>query len=317
MSKILIASGGTGGHIFPAIVFGKNLQSNGDIVTWLCGSRKLEGEIYRSSGIEPLTLPISGSPMGTKSPVKIFTRILDIIKSFIKTLKFVREFRPDQIYLFGGYISFSPLLAAKIMRIPATLHEQNAVSGRVARIASKMGVKIITGWPVCEGIDKFEYTGIPVREPLRMQRAEALESLGVEVRDGAKVIGVAGGSLGSGPLSEILRKAAKLCPECEFVFLSAKERHDDGNAHFIPPQWDMNPFYSAIDVLVCRSGGSTLAEALKWEIPTVTVPWPGAMDNHQAKNAAEFVKLSKKSFIFNENDSPENLAEMIKKIASR
>ena len=76
----------------------------------------------------------------------------------------------------------------------------------------------------------------------------------------------------------------------------------------------MNPLYSAIDVLVCRSGGSTLAEALKWEIPTVTVPWPGAMDNHQAKNAAEFVKLSKKSFIFNENDSPENLAEMIKKI---
>ncbi|MBQ3764185.1 MAG: UDP-N-acetylglucosamine--N-acetylmuramyl-(pentapeptide) pyrophosphoryl-undecaprenol N-acetylglucosamine transferase, partial [Synergistaceae bacterium] len=149
MSKILIASGGTGGHIFPAIVFGKNLQSNGDIVTWLCGSRKLEGEIYRSSGIEPLTLPISGSPMGTKSPVKIFTRILDIIKSFIKTLKFVREFRPDQIYLFGGYISFSPLLAAKILRIPVTLHEQNAVSGRVARIASKMGVKIITGWPVC------------------------------------------------------------------------------------------------------------------------------------------------------------------------
>ncbi|MBQ7193184.1 MAG: hypothetical protein IJR98_02285, partial [Synergistaceae bacterium] len=67
----------------------------------------------------------------------------------------------------------------------------------------------------------------------------------------------------------------------------------------------------------CRSGGSTLAEALKWEIPTVTIPWPGAMDNHQAKNAAEFVKLSKKSFIFNENDSPENLAEMIKKIASR
>lgn len=312
MSKILIASGGTGGHIFPAIVFGKNRQKNGDVVEWLCGSRKLEGEIYRSSGIKPITLPISGSPMGTRSPVKIFTRFFDVLKSFFKTLKFVKKFRPDEVYLFGGYISFSPLLVAKILRIPVTLHEQNAVAGKVTRIASKMGVKIITGWPVCEGIKKFEYTGIPVREPVRMTRAEALEALGVKVPDGAKIVGVAGGSLGSGPLSEILKKAAKLCPQFEFVFLSAKERHDDGNAHFIPPQWDMNPFYSACDVLVCRSGGSTLAEALKWGMPTVTIPWPGAMDNHQASNAAEFVKLSPKNSVFNEGDSPEELAGILK-----
>ena len=73
----------------------------------------------------------------------------------------------------------------------------------------------------------------------------------------------------------------------------------------------MNPFYSACDVLVCRSGGSTLAEALKWEIPTITIPWPGAMDNHQSKNAEEFVKLAKNARVFTEGDSPENLAVII------
>ena len=177
-----------------------------------------------------------------------------------------------------------------------------------------MGAKIITGWPVCEGIKSFTYTGIPVREPVRLPRDEALRRLGVNVPEGSKIVGVAGGSLGSGPLSEILRTAAKLCPEREFVFLSSKERHDEGNAHFIPSQWDMNPFYSVCDVLVCRSGGSTLAEALKWGMPTITIPWPGAMDNHQVKNAQEFVKLAGNSYTFREDDSPQNLAALIMKM---
>lgn len=314
--KILIASGGTGGHIFPAIVFGKSLQQNGDTVSWLCGSRKLEADIYHSAGIEPVILPLSGSPMGTKSPVKIFSRIIDVFRSVSMTAKYIKIFRPDEIYLFGGYISFAPLIIAKMKRIPVTLHEQNTVAGRVAKIAARMGAKIITGWPVCEGIKSFTYTGTPAREPVRIPRNEALRLLGVNVREGAKIIGVVGGSLGSGPLNEILMKTAELCPECEFVFLSAKERHDDGNTHFIPPQWDMNPFYSVCDVLVCRSGGSTLAEAMKWGMPAITIPWPGAMDNHQAKNAEEFVKLSENGRIFTEDGSPEKLAGIIRKMES-
>ena len=294
MSRILIASGGTGGHIFPAIVFGKDRQQKGDTVSWLCGSRKLEEEIYHSAGIEPVILPLSGSPMGTRSPAKIFTRIIDVFKSISQTAKYIKGFKPDEVYLFGGYISFAPLIVSKLKGIPVTLHEQNTVAGRVARTAAKMGAKIITGWPVCEGIKSFTYTGTPAREPVRIPRDEALRLLGVNVREGAKIIGVAGGSLGSGPLSEILMKAARLCPEYEFIFLSAKERHDDGNS---------------------QSGGSTLAEILKWGMPAITIPWPGAMDNHQMKNAEEFVKLSENGRIFNENDSPENLAVMIREIA--
>ena len=314
MSKILIASGGTGGHIFPAIVFGKSLQEKGDTVSWLCGSRELEGVIYRSSGIEPVILPLSGSPMGTRSVTKIFTRIIDVFKSFFMTLRYFSKFKPDEVYLFGGYISFAPLIVAKMKGVPVTLHEQNTVAGKVTRMAAKMGARITTGWPVCEGVKDFEYVGIPVREPVRIERAEALRLLGVTVREGVKIVGVAGGSLGSGPLSEILKETAKLCPECEFIFLSSKEKHNEGNAHFIPPQWDMNPFYSVCDVLVCRAGGSTLAEAMKWGMNTVTIAWPGAMDNHQTKNAEEFVKLSPNGRMFNEKDSPENLAGLIKRM---
>ena len=118
MSRILIASGGTGGHIFPAIVFGRDRQQKGDVVSWLCGSRKLEAEIYHSSGIEPVILPLSGSPMGTRSPVKIISRIIDVFRSISRTAKYIRGFKPDEVYLFGGYISFAPLIVAKVRGIP-------------------------------------------------------------------------------------------------------------------------------------------------------------------------------------------------------
>lgn len=313
--KFLIAAGGTGGHIFPAIVFGRNLENEGHEVKWLCGSRELEREIYASADIQPLILKISGSPLGTRSIKKIFGRLIDLIKSFFQVKSFIKTFRPDGIFLFGGYVSFAPLLIAKIKKIPVTLHEQNAVAGKVTRLALKFGAKIITGWQSCEGINGFEYVGIPVREPVRMKREDALKILGLDLNKDSKIIGIAGGSLGSGALSEILLKTAELCKDFEFVFLS-HERKDFNNAHFILPQWDMNPFYSICDVIVSRAGGSTLAEILKWEIPAVTIPWPGAADNHQARNAEEFIKLSKNSRIFNEDNSPENLAKILRDLFS-
>ena len=310
--KILIVSGGTGGHIFPAIVFGKKLESNGDSVKWLCGSRPLEQEIYKSQGIQPLILNIAGSPLGTSSIIKNFARFIDLNKAFIQAWRYIKNFAPDEIYLFGGYISFAPLIVGKLKRISMTLHEQNAVAGKVTKLAAKLGVNIITAWPVCEGIKNFVCTGTPVREPERISRDRALNALDLNIKPDSKIIGIAGGSLGSGALSELLTETAKLCNNLEFVFLSSKEKCDKENRHYILPHWDMKDFYSICDVIVCRAGGSTLSEILKWEIPAVVIAWPGAADNHQEKNAAEFVKLAKNSFTFSEKDSPENLAKILK-----
>lgn len=309
MRRILIAAGGTGGHIFPAIVYGKRLEGEGEQVEWMCGSRELERTIYGSEGITPIILPLAGSPLGTRSPSKVLGRMVDVLRSIAIARREVKRF--DEVYLFGGYISFAPLVAAKRMGIPVSLHEQNAVAGKVTRLASKCGVKILTGWPKCEGVREYEYVGIPVREPESLERKDALRQLGLELDENAKIVGIAGGSLGSGPLREKLMRTAEMCKEYEFVFLSSKERENRDNMHFILSQWDMNPFYSVSDVLVCRSGGSTLAEALKWGTPTITIPWEGAMDNHQEKNAREFVELSEKGLIFPEEGSPEDLARII------
>lgn len=314
MSKnILVVAGGTGGHIFPGIVFGKKLRDEGYNVYWACGAREMEHTIYHSQGIEPLPLAIEGSPFGVKSFLVRLTRLITVLTSYVQTLTYIIKYKIDEVYLFGGYVSYAPLKAALRKKIPVTVHEQNAIAGKVTRIAEKKGARIITGWPVCEGITNFTYTGIPAREPVRISREEALKTLGLDINVDAKIVGITGGSLASETLSNLLLKAADICKEFEFVFLS-HEKKDDGNIHFIPQSWDMNPFFSICDILVCRSGGSTLAEALKWGMPTITIPWPQAADNHQESNAREFVKLAKNSYAFNENDSPENLAEVIRKI---
>ncbi len=312
-NKILIVAGGTGGHIFPAIAMGQNNLKDCE-VKYICGSRDLEQEIYKASGINPEILKIPGSPFGVKNPFKIISRCFNILRAFSQADKIIKSFKPDKIFLFGGYISFVPLVIALDKKIPVVIHEQNAVAGRVTRFAEKLGVKILTGWPNCKGIKNFEYYGIPTREIIKIDKNTALEKLNLKLDPNKKIIGIAGGSLGSGPLSKLLKNTAELCKNYEFVFLSSKEIYNENNTHFLKSVWNINYFYSICDVLVCRSGGSTLAEALKLKIPTITIFWPGAADNHQEYNAKEFIKLAKNSYMFNQNDSAENLAKIILKM---
>lgn len=311
--KILIVSGGTGGHIFPAIVFGNELKKLGHEIFYMCGSRPLEREIYTVSGIEPNVINLSGSPLGAGSIKKNFGRVLDLIKSFAKINSYIKILKPDLIILFGGYISFMPLIISRFKQIPVILHEQNAVAGRVTRIAEKLGATILTAWPNCKGIKNFKYVGVPVREPVKISREEALKLLNLEnfIKPSQKIIGITGGSLGSVPLRELLIKTAEICKEYEFIFLSSGEIKNDGNKHFLKSRWDMNTFYSACDVLICRSGGSTLAEAIKWDIPTITIAWPKSAEHHQEYNAQEFIKIFKNGHVFNENGAPEDLASLI------
>ena len=97
--KFLIVAGGTGGHIFPAIVFGRELESKGNNIKWLCGSRELEKEIYESANIQPFMLAISGSPLGTRSIKKIMSRCFALIKSFFQARKLNR---PNVRFAFGA-----------------------------------------------------------------------------------------------------------------------------------------------------------------------------------------------------------------------
>ncbi|MCR5346909.1 MAG: UDP-N-acetylglucosamine--N-acetylmuramyl-(pentapeptide) pyrophosphoryl-undecaprenol N-acetylglucosamine transferase [Fretibacterium sp.] len=293
MKKVLIVAGGTGGHIFPAVVFGRWLERNrGTSVSWLSGSRPLEKEIYASAGVEPWQLSLEGSPLGVRSPVRVLRRSVALFSAFGETRRCLDEVCPEKVFLFGGYISFAPLLISLRRKIPVVLHEQNAVAGRVTRLASRLGAVITTGWKECGGLSgPYTPVGIPVREPERLSREEALKRLGLLLPEGVRIVGVAGGSLGSRPLVEKLMAAAESLrgrDDVVFVLLGPPVSGVGENVRFVGRQWNMDAFYSLCDVLVCRAGGSTLAEALRWGIPSLAVPWEGAAEGHQVRNALCF-----------------------------
>lgn len=318
--NILIAAGGTGGHIFPAVVFGRWLEANADVsVSYMSGSRQLEADIYGSMDISPLRLPMEGSPLGAGSIVRSLRRCAQLASSFRETSRFISDINPDAVFLFGGYISFAPLLICRMKGIKAVIHEQNAFAGRVTRIGSRLGAVVASSWKRCDGVGKFTMTGLPVREVRRMPRSEAMRRLLLSFDDRADVVGVVSGSLGSRPLIGKFLETARAMPNTEFILLGdAGEFAGElpRNARFVGRQWNMDPFYSMCDALVCRGGASTLAEALCWGIPSLVVPWSGAANGHQDMNAECFAAEGG-GVICRENDGIEEITAALSGILER
>ena len=125
--KLILAAGGTGGHIWPAISFGRWIGRNKpDVsVSYICGRRPLELEIYASAGIEPYRLNIDGSPLSGEGLDRL-KRTWGQFTALRESATFIRSESPDFVLLFGGYVTFPVLLASRMLRIPSAVHEQNA-----------------------------------------------------------------------------------------------------------------------------------------------------------------------------------------------
>ena len=291
--KVLIVAGGTGGHIFPALAFGRWIldQGKAESVIYISGSRPLEAEIYASQGIEPYRLPISGSPLGGA----ICRRTIGHLCSLVTTRFFLQRERPDVCFLFGSYVSLAPLLWCKWFGVPVIAHEQNACAGKVTRLASRMGVPVALGWNECSMVNGAFPVGVPVRSFRRLSRQEAASALGIKTEDGDLVIGVIGGSLGSAPLSALIGKMSREMVGRKILFIVLGEQSGASfgpGVEFVGRYWDMAPFYSLCDAVVCRAGASTLAELAAFGIPALAIPWRGAADGHQEANARNFSSMT-------------------------
>ena len=329
MKRFCLVAGGTGGHIFPAIAFGEWLKYHHQKeveVSFICGSRPLEQEIYEASQISPYFLPISGSPFGIRSLSGKIRRLMEFGSSFKSFKNFLKNQQVDACILFGGYVSFVPLIVCHCKGIPVLMHEQNSVAGRVTRLSSRLGKKVASGWKVCSPLspDKFHWTGVPVRKFALKEPQEAWGKMGLgEKLPGKRIIGVLGGSLMSQRLIQLLGPMLQAEELGNFYFLflggfrlseiAGKFQGSSVNISVIGKQWDMSNFYSVVDAVVTRGGASTLSEVASLRIPAVVVPWQEAADNHQERNALCFIEQNEGA-IWQENDSPKALQECILRI---
>ena len=325
MTHLCLVAGGTGGHIFPAISFGEWITARKEDVTisYVCGSRPLEKEIYASRGIEPVFLPLSGSPFGVSGLLPRARRWKETLSGALAFRRFLKTSRVDCCILFGGYVSFVPLVVSRMRRIPSVVHEQNCVAGKVTRLASRFGLPVAAGWDRCDPLRKeqFTVTGIPVRTFLRKKPREAWENIkkGEQFPE-KKIIGILGGSLMSQRLIQLLSCVIGEKEFDKFLFLTLGSYEEKMFAE-IPgerrdvflsagKQWDMTDFYSLLSGAVTRGGASTLYELMAGGIPSVVIPWKEAADNHQEKNARCFAELTGGE-VWKESDPPETLRTKI------
>lgn len=294
--RLILAAGGTGGHIWPAISFGRWIAENKpDVsVSYICGSRPLELEIYAAAGIEPHCLNIDGSPF-SGSGIERLKRAWGQVAALRESASFIRSESPDFVLLFGGYVTFPVLLASRMLKAPSAIHEQNAYAGKVTRIASLMGVEIYSGWRECLPLPASKYTriGVPVREFDLLPREKAWSELGLpgELPDGPKVL-VFSGSLGSASIKDLVLMTASKEEFSSWTFIipavSEETERVRENVFLLPKVWKTELLYSLADIAVVRGGGSTLTEVSVLDIPSLVIPWEGAADDHQYHNAVLF-----------------------------
>lgn len=289
MNRLLITTGGTGGHIFPALAVAEEFKKrigNGKIL-FIGGEYGQEAGLAKKAGIEFAALPVTGF-LGRG--LKALPAMFNLVSSIFKAAKIIDNFKPDVIAGFGGYASFAPMLAGLLAGKPCILHEQNAVAGASNKILAKLGAKVCATLPDTRGFSKIaKVTGNPVRSMFLDSPPKKICS--------SKHLLVLGGSQGSHALNEFMIEALPLFKKNHVEILHQCGKADENSLgrEYASNGYDaacarsfideMDKAYAWADLILCRAGASTIAELCVVGLPAVFVPFPAAIHDHQTFNA--------------------------------
>lgn len=296
MKRLLLTTGGTGGHIFPALAVAESVREMvpGCEMLFVGGTKGPEGQWVRKAGIEFVALPAQGVVgRGLKSVATAWW----LGRSLLKSWKLLRSFRPDVVLGLGGYAGFSCTLAASLMGIPSAIHEQNSVPGVTNRVLAKRVDRVLVSF---KGMDAPAFTAPPAVLTGNPVRAEIRR-----LRDEPRVLGrnilVVGGSQGASALNSfMLRELDGLknlglniwhqTGKDEFEAVQEVYARKYPQARVEPFISDMHEAYRFADLVICRAGATTIAELTAAGKPSILVPFPYATHDHQLNNARSLEK---------------------------
>jgi UDP-N-acetylglucosamine--N-acetylmuramyl-(pentapeptide) pyrophosphoryl-undecaprenol N-acetylglucosamine transferase len=301
--KIVIAGGGTGGHIFPAIAIANALKEiDGSVEILFVGARgKMEMEKVPQAGYAIEGLDIAG--FNRSSLIKNITLPVKLVKSFLQVRSIFKKFKPDAAIGVGGYSSFPVLRFAQARGIKTFIHESNSFAGKSNILLGKKATKVFTG---TEGMqqffpaDKIMLTGNPVRNSIsdkEVPKAEALHFF--SLKEGKPTLLVVGGSLGAKSINEAVDAGLEKIADAgiQLIWQTGKPYAQKAMQRISGKQgvWandfisKMEYAYSAADIVIARSGAMTVAELCTVKKPVVFVPYPFAAEDHQTVNAIQLV----------------------------
>ena len=324
--NIILAAGGTGGHMIPAHALAAELTARKIGVALITDERGA-----RIPGLFD-GVPVHILPAGRLTGMLGLWRTTRAILSGRRQAKALyKEFKPDAVVGFGGYPALPALLAASARRIPTILHEQNAVLGRVNRFLAGDAAAIATAYPEVDRLkaahrDKVELVGNPVREAVaRLGEAplppfDEVAPLKILVTGGSQGASILGTVVpaGLGLLEPSLRHRLQVVQQCrpdDIVAVRASYAALKIPAELMTYITDMPAKLAEAHLIIARAGASTIAELTAAGRPAILVPLPSATDDHQTANAREMAKAGGARMIVQDDFTPETLARQIEALA--
>ena len=309
----LIMAGGTGGHIFPGLAVAEALRERGWRVHWLGAPDSMESRLVPPRGFALETIDFGG--VRGKGVVTLALLPLRLLRAFWQALQVVRRVKPDVVVGLGGYISFPGGMMGVLAGKPLVLHEQNSVAGMANKVLAGVADRVFTAFP--NVFNKAQWVGNPLRAPFLHQPVPADRFAG---RSGPLRLLVVGGSLGAKALNDVVPQALALIPEPQrptVVHQSGEKQIDALRANYVAAgvHAELTPFiddtaqaFADADLIVCRSGASTVTEIAAVGAAALFVPFPSAVDDHQTTNARFLVDAGAAWLVPQNELSPQQLA---------
>ncbi len=301
--SVLFAAGGTGGHLFPAIAIADEVRKlqPGARIAFVGTKEKIEARVVPQKGFEFHTIWISGLHRRLTFGNLLFP--VKVVVSLVQSFFLIRKLKPTVVAGTGGYVCGPVLFAATLMRIPNVVHESNSYPGITTRmVAGKVSRVFITfevtkRWLPKVDPAKIELVGNPTREVLgSVSREEGAKQFGLS--PSKKTLLVFGGSLGAASINTAMKNmvGALAAGGLQIVWQTGEEMDKSEKVTKGGSVWvgkfieRMECAYAAADLVMCRSGATTLAELTRIGKPAILVPYPFAAANHQELNAQAMVE---------------------------
>ncbi|HRP90274.1 MAG TPA: undecaprenyldiphospho-muramoylpentapeptide beta-N-acetylglucosaminyltransferase [Edaphocola sp.] len=316
--KIIIAGGGTGGHIFPAVAIANATQRlyPGTDVLFIGAKGKMEMEKVPQAGYKIIGLDIVG--FNRSNLLKNISLPFKLLKSRWRAKEILKEFKPDVVIGVGGFASFPMLNAAQSLGVPTLIQEQNSFAGKSNKILGKKAKVVCVAYENMEQFfpkDKITKTGNPVRASIAqstISKEEGINAFGLD--KGKKTLLIVGGSLGAKAINEAIAKDLKSLVDAGLQViwqtgmpffneaLKAAEPFKDKVKvmEFIK---EMEQAYAAADIVISRAGALAIAEMCIVAKPVIFVPYPFAAEDHQTSNAMALVKNNAAWMVKNDDAS--------------
>jgi UDP-N-acetylglucosamine--N-acetylmuramyl-(pentapeptide) pyrophosphoryl-undecaprenol N-acetylglucosamine transferase len=325
--KIIIAGGGTGGHIFPALAIANALKKKepDTEILFVGANGKMEMEKIPEAGYRIIGIDIAG--YNRSSLIKNISLPYKLIKSFLQVKEIFRSFRPQAAIGVGGYSTFPVLRYAQSKKIPTFIHESNSLAGKSNKMLGRKATRIFTA---SDGMEKYFpagrliHTGNPLRKNVvesHISREEGIHFFGLDPQNITVLI--TGGSLGAKSMNEAIDGGIPqlIKNQIQLIWQTGKTYTEIAAAHAVESKliWTnafiskMEYAYAAADIIVSRSG-SVLYELCVVKKPVIFVPYPHATEDHQTVNAQNLVNKSA-AIMIADNDAREKLVPEIIRLA--